>query len=75
MICRKVRNKHYKQTDRPFKKVLIFRYRQTLHHNIYIIIITEINILPHYLDQDKRQQWGGVGRTWARLELCDKGSR
>ena len=40
-----------------------------------IIIITVINILPHYLDQDKRQQWGGVGRTRARLELCDKGSR
>ena len=39
------------------------------------IIITVINILPHYLDQDKCQQWGGVGRTWARLELCDKGSR
>ena len=42
---------------------------------IVIIIITVINILPHYLDQDKRQQWGGVGRTWARLELCDKGGR
>ena len=33
--------KHYKQTDRPFKKVIIFRFRdtQTLHHNIYIYII------------------------------------
>ena len=36
MICRKESIEHYKQADRPFKKVLIFRYTQTLHHNIYI---------------------------------------
>ena len=37
---------HYKQIDRPFKKVLIFRYkhrnRHTLHHNIYITIIINL---------------------------------
>ena len=34
--------KHYKQTDRTFKKVIIFRdtqtNTQTLHHDIYITI-------------------------------------
>ena len=48
MICRKVRIKHYKQTDRPYKKVIIFRdthtNSQTLHHNIYINININIDI-------------------------------
>ena len=40
---KEVRIKYYKQTDRAFKKVLIFRDKQThMHHNIYITIIAII---------------------------------
>ena len=40
-------------TDRPFKKVLIFRYRQTLHHNIYIIVIV---IIIRLEEAEKKRQ-------------------
>ena len=32
-------NRTNRQTDRPFKEVMIFCYTQTLHHNIYITIL------------------------------------
>ena len=45
---KEVRIKHCKETDRPFKKVIIFRYKQTnthtLHHNIYVDIIIPITV-------------------------------
>ena len=51
---KEVRIKHYKQTDRPFKKVLIFRDTQTDKHFIIIYISSPSQSACHHHLQKKK---------------------
>ena len=60
---------------RPVKEVMIFRYKQTLHHNIYIIIriirivmimiVDQCNNLPD--EERKKVPGSSSGLTWSSI--------